>query len=230
MGYKTQCLVAHFRESRILPFAAELSSLFSIMQADFDVQVDYLNKFPWHKFSPKIQKVSAEDYNDPEFQKILLSQKDSAFLYTNGNIVPKELLQQDGFKILHIHPGIVPHVRGSDGLLWSIANRGKPGASCFYMSPGIDEGDLIDTIELPPMKIQHPAPKTTEEEELLYRAALIAFDPHIRAKLLCKILEKNKDKPLKMLPSHKQEKSEKQAFLWMHPILRRKVFQEKICV
>jgi methionyl-tRNA formyltransferase len=68
-------------------------------------------------------------------------------LYTSGGRVPGDLLSTSPSRMIHIHPGVVPYVRGSDCLFWSVLTRGRPGMSCFYMNAGIDTGDIIHTRE-----------------------------------------------------------------------------------
>jgi len=229
LGYRAECFAAHLCEPGIASYPSSVSAHFTAMQESFGVNVDYTSGFAWQDYAPVVQKISALDYSDPDFREVLKKQRNKTFLYTNGGIVPKSLLEQKDIRILHIHPGIVPDVRGSDGLLWSVLIRGRPGVSCFYMSPGIDEGALIDTMEFAPMRIQVPAPNNAEEEDALYRAALIAYDPHLRARLLCKIIKENEGTSMALLPSRQQPPVKPEAYLWMHPALRKKVFEEKIC-
>ena len=70
---------------------------------------------------------------------------------TPFGILPPSLLALPGVKFIHVHPGFLPYVRGSDGLLWSALIRNKPGVSVFYMDPEIDGGKIISAGEISPL-------------------------------------------------------------------------------
>ena len=48
-----------------------------------------------------------------------------------------------GIRLIHVHTGFLPQVRGADVLLWSLLVRGRPGVSAFFMTPGLDDGDVL---------------------------------------------------------------------------------------
>src|SRR5207244_390428 len=68
--------------------------------------------------------------------------------------------------------------RRPDGLL-----RGRPGVSAFFMTPGLDDGDVLAARELEPLKITLPA-GSRNDADTLYRALFSFIDPLIRAELL----------------------------------------------
>lgn len=189
--------------------------------------IDHFSPWQPRDFAAKVERFSAADYNDPWLQRRIMRTPDTAFLYTNGGIVPATLLDCPQVRILHIHPGIVPDVRGSDCLLWSAQTRHRFGVSCFYMSPGIDEGPLIGQLEVDVPHLPALAPLlATGREPDVYRALLFAVDPHLRARLLVEVLQKNAGVDLRELPSHSQPRSLRPAYLWMHPRLRARVMQD----
>ncbi|RCK26740.1 hypothetical protein TH8_08520 [Thalassospira profundimaris] len=185
------------------------------------LQVKLFGDFGFHEYASNVVELTAEGYGDPWFQNQIKSHKDTAFLYTNGGIVPEDLLAEPGLKIIHVHPGVVPQFRGSDALIWSYLLTGRIGASCFFMSPGIDEGRLLKAANfsvpsLTPLQDYLGA----VDEDLAYRALLFAVDPHMRAQLLCKVLSEFKGDDLREISSTKQPKTNWAPFLWMHPKLR----------
>lgn len=169
----------------------------------------------------------AEDFNDPVLQARMQLATDTAFLYTNGGIVPAALLNQPSIRVLHIHPGIVPHMRGSDCLLWSALVRGRIGVSCFYMGAGIDDGAVIcqQEFEIPRLPSLLPL-LNPKNEDRAYRALLYAVDPHFRASLLARLIAQNPLADLRDLPTQNQSVPERPAYLWMHPKLRLKTIRE----
>lgn len=103
-------------------------------------------------------------------------------LFTGGGIIPKSLLQLDALKFIHVHPGYLPDIRGADCALWSHLIKGRTSATCFYMAPGIDDGDVIFASYLPPLHF--PTSIAGTHLKTLYRATYAFFDPWIRACIL----------------------------------------------
>lgn len=195
-------------------------------EAGFD-PIDHFGFWQPQEFASKVEQFSAADFHDPVLQRRLLNMPDAAFLYTNGGIVPASLLDKPGVRVVHIHPGIVPDVRGSDCLLWSAQVRRRVGVSCFYMSPGIDEGPLIGQLEvdLPHLPSMAELLSAGREPEL-YRALLFAVDPHFRAHLLVEMLKRYSGADLRRLPIVTQAPASRPAYLWMHQRLRARVMKD----
>jgi len=189
-------------------------------EAGLDV-IDYASEWNYENYATQIEKFNAEDFEDQKFRLKLIDEADTVFLYTNGGIVPETVLNHRKIKILHVHPGIVPEFRGSDCLLWSLMSGSKIGVSCFYMSPGIDEGVVVGQAEFDKPRL----PTVTKlvksgKEDLAYRALLYAIDPHYRAILFTRIMKKYSQQCLKNLPSEDQANIAIPPYLWMHPRLR----------
>lgn len=180
--------------------------------------IDYFSEFNWQKYAVEVLNFTAEDFKDPFLQKLLDNQKCQNFLYTNGGIVPRSVLEKRKRRIFHIHPGIVPYVKGSDGLLWSALTRNKMGVSCFYMDAGIDTGTIIQTKE---WEIPHFSSDPIEGLDLdtLYRALLYSFDPHLRAELFSEVVE-NFYSTLNEVPSKPQNPHEGRTYYAMHPKIK----------
>ncbi len=191
--------------------------------------IDYAAPFAYEGYVGRIRELVAEDYDDPWLQREIVRHKDSAFLFTNGGIVPGELLGRRDVRIIHIHPGVVPEIRGSDCFLWSCHVRGRPGASCFYMAAGIDEGEVIGTMEFCLPDLSCIAEYLTPElEDMAYRALAVALDPHMRAMLFADVLARTQRSDLRKLDAVPQPPNDEPAFLWMHPKVRLKVLRDLV--
>lgn len=201
---------------------AEFVELCEALQraAGFDV-IDLVSDLDGNAYADEVRNLTAVDYDDPSLQAKIFAHTDTAFLYTNGGIVPPRVLDHTNVRVFHIHPGIVPDVRGSDCLMWSSLDRRRIGVSCFYMSAGIDEGDLLGQMEfqLPELSPLRPF-LTAEREDTAYRALLFAIDPHYRAKLLVNVVTACAGQDLRFCPAVRQRKAKRPAYLWMHPSLR----------
>jgi len=203
--------------------APEFGALCEALQrsAGFDV-VDLFSEIDGHAFADEVKSLVAVDYDDPALEAQIVRHADTAFLYTNGGRVPARVLDHPEVRFFHVHPGMVPEVRGSDCLLWSALDRRRVGVSCFYMSPGIDEGDLLGQREFPLPDVSPLRPVLTpDREDMAYRALLFAVDPHYRARVFTDVLEAASGGDLRKCAAIPQTSPRRPPYLWMHPALRR---------
>lgn len=172
----------------------------------------------YRDFAPEVERVYAEDLNSEAVARALERQDCKIFLFTGGGLLRRSLLSIAGAKFIHVHPAVVPDIRGADGLLWSMLLRGRPGASCFYMNEGIDTGDVIHVKEFDPPRFDPGAPGT--EAEQLYRALLVAYDPMLRASTWVEVLQRANGVGLGQLPARRQPLNAGRTYFFMHPGLR----------
>lgn len=64
-------------------------------------------------------------------------------IVAGARILNEEIINASRGKILNIHPGLLPQVRGLDTLLWSIYANEPIGLSAHFISTKIDLGMLI---------------------------------------------------------------------------------------
>lgn len=125
--------------------------------------------------------VLADGLADPAISSALVDA--GTVLYTGGGLVPASLLATRGARFLHIHPGLLPHVRGADGLLWSTLVRDRPGRTAFLMTPALDEGPVIRAEEAESIRFSMSG-GARPDDQTLYRAVFSYYDPCLRAELL----------------------------------------------
>jgi len=134
------------------------------------------------EYSPHIETLMIDNLSDNVLYNHLSKLPQTQVLFTGGGIVPKNLLEIPTLKFIHIHPGHLPEIRGADCVLWSHLIKGCTSATCFYMAPGIDDGNVILASYLPPL-----APRldiAQRDVKTLYRATYAFFDPWVRAFVL----------------------------------------------
>jgi len=188
---------------------------------DLEVSGDVFNAVhgnePLSKYCSDVRQILVSGYEDPILEQELSALGPGALLYTGGGIVPKNILSLPGLKVLHAHPGFLPDVKGSDGMLWSILARQKIGVSCFYMAPGIDTGHIILAREFDPISI--PTKRDDRPDSImLYRALFALYDPVFRAKVLQETLALGDD-PAKLKASP-QDGNIGITYHFMHPAIR----------
>lgn len=208
--------------------SGEFKRLCNLLQQGQPIQIDFWSKVNYEKYSSNVETVVVKDLADPVLQQYIQREVCKTFLYTGGGVVPDSLLKMPEVKLLHIHPGVVPQVRGSDGLLWSLATRGRPGASCFYMSAGIDMGAVIATQEYtkPVFSI---AGKSINYQDF-YDALQMAYDPHLRAQLLLRVLKRciRENIEVHAIPTFEQKEDEARTYFTMHSSMKKILIDEMI--
>lgn len=202
--------------------------LHSMVQECFDFKIGFEACFwDFERYTKNILHLDVCDYSDPLLQEVLLRDKEAYYLYTSGGIVPESIFSM-GIKMLHVHPGIVPHVRGSDGVFWSLLQRGKLGYSCFFMNAGIDTGDLIYQEEFEVIRCYEMKDLVGSSLGYVYAALLAYYDPHYRGMVLAKAIS-NINGELFNMKGVPQKENEGECFYAMHPRLLYKVIRDFFC-
>ncbi len=95
-----------------------------------------------------------------------------------GKILPKNVLDLPKFGCVNAHASILPKLRGSSPIQWSIVTgETKTGITTMFMDEGIDTGDIIEISEI-------EIGENETAEELFERLSSLAGE------LLCSTLEK----------------------------------------
>ncbi|MBI3345966.1 MAG: hypothetical protein HY020_02005 [Burkholderiales bacterium] len=144
-------------------------------------------------------------------------------LFTGGGLLPATVFEASNCRFLHIHPGLLPNVKGADGMLWSVLLRARAAASAFYMEPGLDTGAIVRTTEFAALPV--PADFASLDIATQYRLFYSFVDPMMRAVLLRDLLEEVAGADLFDLPAQSQDPSLGTTFNFMNERLRRLAFQ-----
>ncbi|MBM3111556.1 formyltransferase family protein [Pseudomonas arcuscaelestis] len=158
---------------------AEVEKGFGVSATAID---DALALHELSEYSSNVEQLLVDDLADETLYRHLAALSETQILFTGGGIVPRKLLELKQLKYIHIHPGFLPEVRGADCALWSHLMKGRTSATCFYMAPGIDDGDVIHPTYLPALTFEVDTSGT--QLKSLYRATYAFFDPWIRATVL----------------------------------------------
>ena len=175
--------------------------------------------FDFADFGCELELVRISSYKDPRFLSIIDSIEPGWALFTGGGILPSATFARSDLRLLHVHTGFLPHIRGADVLLWSLLVRGRPGVSAFEMTPNLDDGDVLATAELPPLYIPVPG-ASRPDDETLYRSLFSFVDPLLRAEFLTDTIKKMPD-GLGAAESLPQDLDVGVTFHFMHPAIRR---------
>ena len=207
-----------------------------IVNTDIDLVNNILKKFniTYEKlyerinlFTDEYSEIEIENINDKKLIDFLSKEKCKTFLYTGGGILKESIFSIPNSKFIHIHPGIVPEVKGADGLLWSYLIRNKAGYSCFYMNKGIDTGDIIYKKEYSLKKLKGINFSKYSMTEI-YKYLLHFYDPCLRVQTLIQLLDNNIGKDLSKLEYDIQNPNDGRTYFFMHEKLRNIVLSKML--
>ncbi|GKT11852.1 MAG: methionyl-tRNA formyltransferase [Thiomicrorhabdus sp.] len=190
--------------------------------SEFELTYNDLNfdifRYPAHE----VEKVVVTGLEDLVFFEKILNENNKTFLFTGGGILKKNLLSIPKSKFIHIHPGLVPDIKGADCFLWSCLMKKKPGFSVFYMNPGIDTGDIIYSREY---AFQYSEDKYGEySNNDIYRTLLDFYDPALRILTLIELIKNsgklNENIEFDQFESTQQNPTDGRTYFFMHKSLR----------
>lgn len=169
-------------------------------------------------YSDNVQSMLVENIKDPAIVR-QLAQEDGNVLFTGGGILTSEYFEIKNINLIHIHPGYLPDIRGSDGVLWSMLLNGYPSASCFFMTPNLDDGEVIHRNFL---GVNFDVGKfLTKDYKDKYRMLFSYIDPWVRACILAESVVKTN--LLTDIQAVKQDEVSSNMFYTMHSELQRHV-------
>lgn len=151
------------------------------------------------------QVLDTSDVNSPEAVAAVRDSGADVLIYSGpGGAILRRDLFDTGKRFLHIHPGLVPHFRGSTTVYYSLLVEGTCGVSAMFLNEQIDQGPVLATRTFPP-----PADRTSIDH---------GYDPYIRSTLLVQVLQDFEARgEWRSLPQG-QEAGE--TYFIMHPVLR----------
>ena len=168
-------------------------------------------------YASRINEVFIDNLQDEKLINVLKHYRnDSIFLFTGGGIFPSKILENKR-KIIHIHPGFLPKIKGSDGFFWSNIIFNQPSVSSFYLEPKLDSGKILNRFLLPKIEINFLNEFFSINE--IYRIIYSYVDPWIRCYALRELL--NNGIPYKTDSLIPQEgNNDENTFYFMDPLVK----------
>ncbi len=162
------------------------------LRAVLDGDGEYYEAFPTH------------DANSLEVTAALTALPPGVVIFAPAaGLIARAQLFNSGHEFLHVHPGRLPDYRGSTPMYYSLLCEKQLCATALLLSPGIDEGAIIS---------QKIFSIPSNIKDLDY-----AYDPFIRASLLCEVIEKySREKELRTKP----QVGSGMTYHVIHPVLK----------
>lgn len=117
--------------------------------------IPVLNKMASKKIAEKsgINVFSTKRHSDEQVRDYLIENKINYVLLGSSNwLLKKPLLGTEAYKIISIHPGLLPNYKGLDSLQWTIKDGGKIGNTAFFINEQLDGGEVLKFYEEPILK------------------------------------------------------------------------------
>lgn len=212
----------HYWPKQIAATYPELYKAIASQVADcLDFPIQAINEAcslsPLSDYCDDVVPLFVTGLRDKHLHEHLSSCAPTTILFTGGGIVPASLLGIEKLKFIHIHPGYLPYIRGADCVLWSALLTGQTSATSFYMSPGIDTGDIIKACWLP--EVRFDANVNMYDIKTLYRAIYSFFDPWVRSYVLRETIHEHDN--FSKISTVKQTESEGSMYYFMHPEMQK---------
>lgn len=177
---------------------------------------------PLSNYSDCVESLLVEGLDGKELLRYMSNESAGTVLFTGGGIMPANLLATQQLCFLHIHPGFLPSIRGADCALWSSLLTGHVSATCFYMNPGIDTGDIIKSCWLP--KLSFNVSTQGVDIQSVYRSIYGFLDPWVRSYVLREVLYSNAS--FDNIDSTTQPEDQGVIYHFMHEKLRIKALNK----
>lgn len=169
-----------------------------------------LNEVNWD-----YEQVDIDHINSERFISFLSNSIQEKYIVFCGGGILRENILNCGKQFIHVHPGVVPGMRGADCLLWSALVENRIGMSAFFMNEGVDTGDIIARLSF---AIPHFDISVSKFDSETVKDLLVNYvDPHYRAFTLAAIFE-SKANPVQW-ETEKQHLSEGKTYYFMHKAL-----------
>ncbi len=119
----------------------EISAVFTLSKISKTVMYDGISTKAWSEFGVPVFEVN--NINE-EIEKIKDLRPDFIFICGWRQMIGPQLLSMPGCQVIGFHPTLLPKGRGSAPIINSIlAGFCESGVTMFYLSAGIDSGDII---------------------------------------------------------------------------------------
>ena len=174
-------------------------SILKSKESGFDISESII--FTLKKHNIDFHEFGFVDINHLQLIEYISKSKTQVFIFTGGGIL-KEGILKAGPKFLHLHPGIIPHYRGSTCFYYSILNEDACGVTAYFMDEKLDAGNVI-------YQKRFSKPNHVFIDDV--------YDAHIRSETLLDVLKNNMITEEKVT---KQNLEEGETYYIIHPVLK----------
>ncbi len=96
-----------------------------------------------------IRRVEVPHHNREDCEALLKEVRPHLIVLGGTRIIRPNIIATARDGVLNSHPGLLPQVRGSASVAWSIYYDIPVGCTCHFIDPGIDTGDIVSQRTIP---------------------------------------------------------------------------------
>jgi methionyl-tRNA formyltransferase len=131
-----------------------INKLFNVGQnIDSNNQQDlFLNKYSINERSLKkwcnkngVNYIVVDNINSQKSINTLIKNKPDAVIYSGGGILRKSFLNAARYKVINMHSGPLPEIRGMNSMEWAILLGYRTDITIHMIDEGIDTGEIISS-------------------------------------------------------------------------------------
>ena len=128
-------------------------SILTLSKSSKTIMYDAVSSSEWHQMGVPVEEV---DRIEDSVEKIKEINPDLVIMCGWRQIITKELLEIPKLGWIGFHPTLLPKGRGPAPIINSILEGWKKsGLTMFYLTEGVDDGDIIGQDEFPISKNDH---------------------------------------------------------------------------
>ncbi|MFW6109621.1 MAG: formyltransferase family protein [archaeon] len=118
----------------------------------------FLERIKGHRVAPTftelvegkdIPRYKVPHHNKKKCRELLEELSPDLGVLGGTRIIRKRILEIPPDGMMNSHPGLLPEVRGSASPAWSVYHDIPIGATCHFIDPNIDTGDIVLRREIP---------------------------------------------------------------------------------
>jgi methionyl-tRNA formyltransferase len=114
-----------------------------------------------------VRRASVSHHNQEDCEALLRDEAPDLLVLGGTRILKPKIFRKARYATLNSHPGLLPEVRGSASVAWSIYHDVPIGCTCHFIEEGIDTGAIVRRRELPVRRGQR-------YEELVHATLVLA--------------------------------------------------------
>lgn len=96
-----------------------------------------------------VRRVEVPHHNKAECEELLREVRPDLIVLGGTRIIKPNIILTARDGVLNAHPGLLPQVRGSASVAWSIIHDIPIGCTCHFIDPNIDTGDIVGQRTIP---------------------------------------------------------------------------------
>ena len=96
-----------------------------------------------------VRRVSVNHHNHKECEDLIEAEAPDLLILGGTRILKPNIFRKARHATLNSHPGLLPEVRGSASVAWSIYHDVPIGCTCHFIEEGIDTGAIVGRREIP---------------------------------------------------------------------------------